>query len=110
VRNYDDPIEVGRGLVGEREVPAEFRWRGRRWLVDEVITHWVETGAWWEQPVVSSGSGGSAGHNGAATSLREREYWRVEARRHRRGPFGAGVFDLAYDHDRGRWHLVRAVD
>lgn len=54
MRRYDDQVDVRRGLVAGREAPAEFWWRGRRWAVRAVVAHWVETGAWWEQPGVAA--------------------------------------------------------
>lgn len=48
MRSYDDPIEVTEG----REGPERFRWRGRLLLVSEVLTRWVETGAWWDSHLV----------------------------------------------------------
>ena len=54
MRRYDEPIEVRRGLVAGQEAPAQFLWRDRLWMVRDVISHWVETGAWWEQAGVAA--------------------------------------------------------
>lgn len=112
MRRYHEPVEVRRGLVGGLEAPEQFLWRGRLWLVTEVVAHWIETGAWWEQPGVSALLGLSAGDshasdpgsdervagdgfaalalgseslapNAGADLLGEREVWRVEAGRGR---------------------------
>lgn len=48
MRSYDESVEVTEG----REGPERFRWRGRLLLVDEVLSRWVETGAWWNAPAV----------------------------------------------------------
>jgi hypothetical protein len=122
MRKYHDRIEVRRGLIAGQEVPTEFLWRDKLWVVREVISHWVESGAWWEQAGVAALFGvaaaraggvvaaGSDAHNALGVDLLgEREYWRVEARRGR-AVLGAGVFDLAYDLADGRWHLVCALD
>jgi hypothetical protein len=42
-RRYDDPVDVRR----RDDVPAEFLWRGRLYVVRDVLAHWIETGAWW---------------------------------------------------------------
>ena len=118
MRSYDEPIEVRRGLVAGHEVPAQFVWRHRLWVVCEVVSHWVETGAWWEHPDVTAlvgftaggtgTDGGTAGAAGPGDLLGERENWRVEARGGR--SVGSGVFDLSYDTTDGRWRLVCAFD
>jgi hypothetical protein len=118
VRSYDEPIEVRRGLVAGQEAPAQFVWRERFWVVREVVSHWVETGAWWEHPdvtaLVGSAAGGTGRHGGAAGAtgasdlLGERENWRVEARCGR--ATSAGVFDLSYDTAEGQWRLVCVFD
>ncbi|MDX6327247.1 MAG: hypothetical protein QOK15_3601 [Nocardioidaceae bacterium] len=119
MRRYDEEIDVRRGLVAGQEAPAQFLWRHRLWVVRDIISHWVETGAWWEHAGVSAlfgAAGATGGDDDAALSagaarcadlLGERDVWRVEAIR---GQQGAGVFDLAFDWSLGRWHLVGCVD
>jgi len=97
-RRYDDPVEVRR----RDEDPAEFLWRGRFYAVHEVLSRWVETGAWWQAAERSPGS------LGAPASVGEREMWRVEATRGR--THGSGVYDLCLDWTAGGWTLVRAQD
>ena len=121
MRSYHDPIEVRRGLIAGQEVPAQFLWRDRLWVVREILSHWVETGAWWEHPGVAAllevgtgRRGGSAGADGFVSGggvdlLGERHYWRVEAR-WGRAIHGSGVFDLSYDASDGQWRLVCAFD
>jgi hypothetical protein len=94
MRQYDDPIDVRRGVVAGHDAPEQFVWRGRLWVVREIIAHWVRTGDWWEQ-------------GDARDLLAESEVWRVEAGR---GPANAGVFDLAFDWGDGYWRLVRCID
>ena len=95
MRQYDDPIDVRRGLVAGDDAPEQFVWRGRLWVVRQIIAHWVRTGAWWEQ--------------GETTDLlAEREIWRVEAGRGT--TTSPGVFDLAFDWGDGRWRLVCSFD
>ncbi len=80
MRRYDELIEVRRGLVAGQEAPEQFIWRDRLWVVRDVVSHWVETGAWWDQAGISAllgvgsdwsdgskgskGSGGSGGFGG----------------------------------------------
>lgn len=54
MRTYDELIEVRRGLVAGQEAPEQFLWRGKLWVVRDVLSHWVETGAWWEQAGVAA--------------------------------------------------------
>lgn len=126
MRRYDDTIEVRRGLVNGTEAPEQFLWRGRLWLVHDVMAHWVETGAWWEQDQVRSllgtddadGTRGSAGsaEAGGSDLLGEREVWRVGAASGREGfragvPSGQrGIFDLVFDWGAGQWRLQHSVD
>ena len=126
MRRYDDTIEVRRGLVNGAEAPEQFLWRGRLWLVHDVMAHWVETGAWWEQDQVrsllgtdetggSSSTGGAEG-SGGSDLLGEREVWRVGAASGRAGfragvPSGQrGIFDLVFDWGAGQWRLQHSVD
>jgi len=96
-RRYDDPVEVRR----RDEDPAEFLWRGRFYAVREVLSRWIETGAWWQ-----AAAAGNAPAGGPLAA--EREMWRVEASRGR--GHGSGVYDLCLDWTAGGWTLVRAQD
>ncbi len=102
MRQYDDLVEVRRGMVpgaaGPVEGPEQFLWRGRLWKVRDVVAHWVETGPWWQST------------DQAAELLPEREVWRVEAGRGAAVGDGGGVFDLAFDEARGDWRLARCAD
>lgn len=130
MRSYGDLVEVQRGSVGTAglDVPAQFMWRDKLWVVRDVISHWIETGAWWEQAGVAAAlygvSAASAEQSSSARVdtlperlsdadlLAEREFWRVEAATGRMSRLvgGAGVFDLAFDWSDGRWRLVRCID
>ncbi len=90
VRRYDEPIEVKAAAT-----PQAFLWRGRLFVVREVLGRWQERRQWWR-----------AGGGEAATD-RERQVWRVEASAGR----GArtGVFDLGLDGPDG-WLLLRTHD
>ncbi len=43
-RRHADPIEVRR----RDEVPEQFLWRSRLYVVRDVLEHWFESGQWWE--------------------------------------------------------------
>ncbi|MDQ3165349.1 MAG: DUF6504 family protein [Actinomycetota bacterium] len=105
MRRYDDPVAVVRGRVADIEAPAQFMWRGRLWRVFAVVSTWVETGPWWER---EGEAGTQCGEVSAAGLLAEREVWRVEAARGRRG--ARAVVDLSFDWARGEWRLVRCLD
>ena len=122
MRRYDDPVEVRKGMVagvaGEVEGPEQFLWHGRLWKVCGVVAHWVETGPWWQSrevaPVLGDLSGAEDDPERSASVhdlLAEREVWRVEAARGLAATgAGRGVFDLAFDWDRGSWQLSRCLD
>ena len=129
MRRYSDPIEVrseGQAASGRSEVssridaggrdmlegsappPQAFIWRGRLYVVRQVIGHWRERRAWWRE-ALDPVPGQPVGLDVAS---RERQVWRVEA-----SPgqvHGSGVFDLVHDDvpDEGHpdWRLVRVAD
>ena len=86
--------------------PAQFLWRGRLYLVREVLAHWVELGTWWtaRAPRTSSAPSGPTAAGADAAGPRsvsadvgavEREVWRVEAASGRTAQ--VGVYDLVRD-------------
>jgi hypothetical protein len=101
VRRYDDPVEVraadASGSGGSE--PASFLWRGRLYVVREVLGHWRERRAWWTAPAARAlhGETDPASRDATGDPVRsvlgeEHEIWRVEASRGR--AFGSGVYDL----------------
>jgi len=110
MRQYDDAVEVRRG---ESEGPEQFLWRGRLWKVRAVVSHWVETGPWWQ----ASTSPTHAVNDVVTDLVAERELWRVEAGRGAQalgtqvvGEENVGIFDLSFDWTDGRWQLVGCQD
>ena len=114
-RRYDDPVDVRR----RDDAPAEFLWRGRLYVVREVLTHWVESGAWWRGPAArsvlgldtSTGEASPAPAPPGAVTMSiddELEVWRVEASAGRM--HGTGVFDLGFAWSQGSWTLLQALD
>ncbi|MEZ0490711.1 DUF6504 family protein [Kineococcus sp. TBRC 1896] len=104
VRRFSDEVHVRYDDADEgRETPAQFIWRGRLYVVREVLSRWRERSAWWEHGAVAAVHGDAADETGAGgRPVRrrvleigdlEREVLRVEASAGRAG--GAGVYDLA---------------
>ena len=89
VRRYEEQVEVR----ATRE-PEQFMWRGRLFVVREVIDQWQERGAWWRDPGEASDEGGP------------RQVWRVAASAGRHGV--PGVYDLGAAG--AAWTLLRAQD
>ncbi len=49
-RLHTDPVEVRRS----DDEPAQFLWRGRLYVVREVLARWTEAGGWWRAAAVSA--------------------------------------------------------
>ena len=124
VRRYEEPIEVradvgivdleapqeGCGVIGsvpENPTPSAFLWRGRLYVVREVIGHWRESRAWWREAFDPDED---TAENTAAQGLDclEQQVWRVEASPGRLA--GTGVYDLGMDGPVRGWRLLRVAD
>lgn len=128
VRRYEEPIEVRSGegaggvaLAGDIDSvpdssPSAFLWRGRLYVVRDVIGHWRERKAWWRSALDSDEEVAAPQlDHPARVDCLEQEVWRVEA-----SPgllTATGVYDLANDHgtdgmdDPARsWRLLRVAD
>ncbi len=114
MRRYDEPIHVKSGQ--DRGAPEQFVWRGRLWQVRGVVTRWLETGAWWDSPLVRSARGDDIGSTLLADALpaeetdllAEHEVWRVLAAVGASG--SPGVYELDHARGTGGWWLRAAVD
>ena len=116
MRTYDDVVEVRQ----ERAAPRQFLWRGRVYVVRDVLSHWYERTAWWDGAAARAALGTADPATGPGVTHdtagggpgAEREVWRVQARAGRSAT--DGVFDLAVTTAsptaRPSWHLVRVVD
>jgi hypothetical protein len=109
MRRYDEPIHVRRGEDGAE--PEQFVWRGRLWQVRDIITRWLETGAWWDSPLVRAARGDD--DPGALPAqdtdlLAEHEVWRVLAAAGASG--SPGVYELDHARGTGGWRLRAVVD
>ena len=102
-KRYDDPIDVTPD-PGQDGAPLSFRWRGRRYDVDQWLMTWREAGEWWLRHGRANGTGAASNGNGSHAQgkgngrrpreqqepprsrerepglPREREYFRVLAR------------------------------
>jgi hypothetical protein len=128
VRRYEEPIEVralaDRAASEAAPTPDAFLWRGRLYVVRQVLDHWKERRPWWRDAlddrrapaaVATAGAGTDAGATGVTDVLgdaRERQVWRVEASAGRLA--GTGVYDLGVDPGPGarpqQWRLLRVAD
>jgi hypothetical protein len=122
VRRYEESIEVraGAGTDGpkdmaarspgpregsdDRESPSAFLWRGRLYVVRNVIGHWRERRAWWREALDPDEKVATYGLD----SL-EDDVWRVEASPGRLAGFG--VYDLGMGGGQAHsWRLLRVAD
>jgi hypothetical protein len=97
--------------------PSAFLWRGRLYIVREVIGHWRERRAWWRDALDPDEEVALAAHLALDARMDspalaqskvclEQEVWRVEASPGRLA--GTGVYDLGMS---GRtWRLLRVAD
>jgi hypothetical protein len=123
VRRYAETVEVRPADASDRlEVapPSSFLWRGRLYVVREVLGHWRERRAWWSTAAARAVHGEITPDPPPEASERcsvlgeEHEVWRVEASRGR--AFGVGVYDLCLDPGpasaaaAGSWRLVCVAD
>ena len=115
-RLHSDPVEVRR----RDDVPEQFLWRGRLYVVREVLARWTEAGGWWRGTAVRALTAGDAVVGGpvpdplpsASVDDHEQDWWRVEADSGRLEALsaGRGVYDLCFDWSRGSWSLARVQD
>ncbi len=105
-RLHADPVEVRR----RDDVPEQFLWRGRLYVVRTVLARWTESGGWWRGAGVRGLTTGEAGP--AALDDGEQDWFRVEADSGRLAALsaGAGVYDLCFHGCRGSWSLARVLD
>lgn len=115
-RLHADPVEVRIRVAPSGPVPEQFLWRGRLYLVREVLARWTESGSWWTGTTMRSLQTGSesAGVEQAGVPLddREQQWWRVEADSGRLAALsgGSGVYDLCLLESLQSWALKRVMD
>ena len=117
VRRYEESIEVRAG-VGDRDIdrdpdpaPSAFVWRGRLYVVRDVIGHWRERKAWWREALDPDEEGSDTRREMSSAhglDCLEQDVWRVEASAGRLA--GTGVYDLGRDGPGRGWRLLRVAD
>lgn len=149
VRRYEEPIEVRAAgeqaapdgaSAGSPGAPAAFLWRGRLYVVRQVLDHWKERRPWWRDAlderrvpaaVAATGSdaaacpdrnaAGAVGTTGAvgATGTTGAAFDVLGGARERQvwrveasagRMAGTGVYDLGVDPAPGQWRLLRVAD
>lgn len=114
-RRHADLIEVQTCAAPAGAEPAAFDWRGRHYLVREVLSRWTASGTWWRSASLRT-LAGEAGESGGRVDDRPvdhaQQWWRVEADSGRRAELsgGPGVYDLCFEESPGRWSLRRVMD
>lgn len=108
VRRFSDVVQV-RPVEGSQQQPEAFIWKGRLYVVRDVLAQWRERRAWWRETRDPDEVRALPGVGIAAAAV-EQQVWRVEA-----SPgwsFAPGVYDLAHDESASgeQWSLVRVAD
>src|SRR4051812_18073526 len=99
-RRVGEAVEV-RVAGDSAGAPMSFLWRGRIYVVREVLGHWHDRREWWATGAARALHGdewapaASAAQGAPAVLEHEREVWRVEASAGR--TFSSGVYDLSRD-------------
>jgi hypothetical protein len=105
-RLHADPVEVRTRPEASGSVPEQFLWRGRLYVVREVLARWTAAGSWWQQ-------GWQQGWRGSEREVNdhEQQWWRVEADSGRLAALsaGRGTYDLCFCWRTG-WTLKRVLD
>ncbi len=114
-RRVGEPVDVR--VIGEEDVaPMSFLWRGRLYVVREVLGHWRDRREWWTSAAARAlhGDEGDQTESARVGPGDEREVWRVEASAGR--TFSTGVYDLSREPVSGPpvatevWRLLQVAD
>ena len=120
MRHFAEEVHVRTGAVaGAAPAPTQFVWRGRFYVVHDVLARWRERTAWWEHASVAAIHGDEEVPGADLLEDVEREVWRVEASAGRSG--APGLYDLCRPAlpgtastpappDEGAWRLLRVCD
>jgi hypothetical protein len=106
-RRHADPVEV----VRRDSAPTQFLWRGRLYVVREVLDHWLRSGAWWQAVALTRLTSGESSTDGEPVTAGlddEREFWRVEAAPGRTG--ARAVVELCHYLTSGSWTVTAIHD
>jgi len=72
VRRYEEPIEVRATADETAGAPDAFLWRGRLYIVREVLDHWKERRPWWRDAFDDRREPGAAAPAGSPTTASTR--------------------------------------
>ena len=110
-RRHADLIEVETCAAPAGAEPAQFAWRGRRYLVQAVLARWTESGTWWRSAALRA-MAGESGQLDDRPVDQAQQWWRVEADSGRLAALsgGPGVYDLCFEESTSRWSLRRVMD
>lgn len=102
MRRYDDNIDVEVHVDPEvDDTPYRFAWRGRWYVVEEVIDRWSARRAWWRDMPDDTQV------DFLDPALLQDEVYRVLARPRHGSARPLGVYDLAFGQ---QWRLVGTID
>lgn len=110
-RLFADVVQVRR----RDEEPTEFLWRGRTYLVQEVLAHWVEAGRWWATPAVAALSSGDSSPPGdrpaplSTAPIPSSPKWAQRAWGEPAPDVGAAVGPAGLDDAEQQWWRVEAA-
>ena len=111
-RSYGDTVHVREPAEGaEGASPQAFLWRGRLYVVRDVLAHWYERRAWWLENAALAVQGQSEPEADTEAGLpgADQEIWRVEASAGQQA--GTGIYDLCRSPSGPeRWRLLRVAD
>ena len=120
VRRYEEPIEVRAGGSDINRdgvdcvpdpAPSAFLWRGRLYVVRDVIGHWRERKAWWREALDPDEEDSDSQREMSAArwlDCLEQDVWRVKASPGRLASIG--VYDLGMNRPLRGWRLLRVAD
>ncbi len=95
-KRYAEPVfvEAPDGML------EAFAWRGKRYLVRQILCRWREASDWWE-PGSEAAKPWARGES--------REIWRIDAQPETNG-LPPGTYELSRDLRSGAWTLYRVWD
>ena len=109
-RLHSDPVEVRR----RDDVPEQFLWRGRLYVVREVLARWTEAGGWWRGSAVRALTAGDAAPAPAGAAVLETApipaspKWAQRAWGEPAPDVGAAVGPASIDDNERDWWRVEA--
>jgi hypothetical protein len=106
-RLHADPVEVRTAAAPDGPVPEQFLWRGRLYLVRDVLARWTASGPWWR--AIQQSAADPVEDDGPREG--DEQWWRVEADSGRLAALsgGRGTYDLCFSWRTG-WSLTRVLD